>query len=300
MPQTLFSSPSAAWEWLDLVNPSPAELELLAEKHGLHPASVKDALQPEHLPKYEFIDEILFIITRLHDPKAHLEADTIQELTNKIAIFYTDKFLITIHMHPVSILEEVKNRYSDNGLSTSPAEVLVKILKGCVKTFEGPALKLSDDLDYFESKIFLEKKIPPLNKGLYHLKRKAAVSRRVIQLDEIVLDSLVLPAFEQPAVQDLRDTYLHLENQYEEISDSAQNLINTYLSVASQKTNDVMRVLTIFSVFFMPLTFIAGIYGMNFEMMPELKARFGYPVVMAVMGLVTLCIYIWFRRKAWL
>ena len=77
MPQTLFSSPSAAWEWLDLVNPSPAELELLAEKHGLHPASVKDALQPEHLPKYEFFDEILFIITRLHDPKAHLEADTI-------------------------------------------------------------------------------------------------------------------------------------------------------------------------------------------------------------------------------
>ena len=300
MEQILISAAISGWDWIDLENPSPDELQLIAEKFRLHPASVKDSLQPEHLPKFEFIDNNLFIITRLHDPQAHLEADTIQELTNKLAIFYTDKFLITIHKFPVPLLQGVKKRFFDMGFVKSPAEILIKILKGCIQTFDAPALKLADELDYYETKIFLAKKTPSLNKGLYHLKRKATVSKRVIQLSETVVHSLVLPEFNQPEVQDLKDAFLLLENQYEEISDSANNLVNTYISLASQRTNDVMRVLTIFSVFFMPLTFIAGIYGMNFEFMPELKTKLGYPAVMILMLLVTISIYFWFRRKGWL
>jgi magnesium transporter len=72
------------------------------------------------------------------------------------------------------------------------------------------------------------------------------------------------------------------------------------MSFAAQKTNDVMKVLTIFSVFFMPLTFIVGIYGMNFEFMPELKQKWGYPIVLIVMAIVTGVIYQWFRKKKWL
>lgn len=300
MQQTLVSKASSAWEWLDIENPSLEELQLLAEKYQLHPALVKDSLQPEHLPKFEFIDQVLFIITRLHDTKAHIEADTIQELTNKLAVFYTDQFLITIHKYPVNVLLEVKIQFIDSGIAKSPAEVLIKILQGCVRTFDDPALKLSDELDYYEAKIFLNEKILSLNKGLYHLKRKATVSKRVIQLSEKVLAGLILPEFQKPEVQDLKDAHLLLENQYEEISDSANNLINTYLSIASQKTNDVMRVLTIFSVFFLPLTFIAGIYGMNFEFMPELRSKAGYPAVLAMMVVVTISIHLWFRRKGWL
>lgn len=300
MQHKLTSPESSTWEWIDLENPGLEELQVIAEKYGLHPSSVKDSLQPEHLPKYEFIDNVLFIITRLHDPKAHLEADTIQELTNKVAIFYSATFLITIHKYPVLVLKEVKAKFIDTGIATAPSEVLIKILKGCIKTFDGPALKLAEELDFFETKLFLSKKIPPLNKGLYHLKRKAAVSRRVIQLAETIVGSLNLPEFPRPEVQDLRDAHLLLENQYEEISDSANNLLNTYISLSSQKTNEVMRVLTIFSVFFLPLTFIAGIYGMNFEYMPELEYRLGYPAVIATMGVVTISIYVWFRRKEWL
>ncbi len=76
--------------------------------------------------------------------------------------------------------------------------------------------------------------------------------------------------------------------------------MNLYMSFAAQKTNDVMKVLTIFSVFFMPLTFIVGIYGMNFEFMPELKQKWGYPIVLIVMAIVTGVIYQWFRKKKWL
>ncbi|GAA4431338.1 hypothetical protein GCM10023188_18770 [Pontibacter saemangeumensis] len=77
-------------------------------------------------------------------------------------------------------------------------------------------------------------------------------------------------------------------------------LINNSLSLSSQKTNEVMRVLTVFSAFFLPRTFIVGVYGMNFNFMPELGKTRGYPAVLAVIGMVTLAIYLSFRRKGWL
>jgi magnesium transporter len=88
-----------------------------------------------------------------------------------------------------------------------------------------------------------------------------------------------------------------LTTQYDQIMEDASNLVNTYIAISSQKTNEVMKILTIFSVFFMPLTFIVGIYGMNFEFMPELRSKWGYPAVLLLMIMVTLVIYYWFRRK---
>ena len=78
------------------------------------------------------------------------------------------------------------------------------------------------------------------------------------------------------------------------------NLLNIYLSLASQKSSEVMRLLTIFSAFFLPLTFIVGIYGMNFDLMPELRMKYGYPGVLMFMAIVTIAIFAWFRRKKWL
>ncbi|MOA22565.1 Magnesium transport protein CorA [compost metagenome] len=93
---------------------------------------------------------------------------------------------------------------------------------------------------------------------------------------------------------------LEVEITTEQVIDSANNLLSVYISLASQKTNEVMRVLTIFSVFFMPLTFIVGVYGMNFENMPEIKSPHGYAITWVVMGIVTIIVYFWFKRKKWL
>jgi magnesium transporter len=84
------------------------------------------------------------------------------------------------------------------------------------------------------------------------------------------------------------------------VLDDVNNLMNLYMSLSAKRTNEVMRVLTVFSVFFMPLTFIVGVYGMNFKFMPELSWRLGYPLVMIFMAIVTIIIYFWFKRKRWL
>jgi magnesium transporter len=100
--------------------------------------------------------------------------------------------------------------------------------------------------------------------------------------------------------RDTRDLYVKFQNMCDALSENIHQLLSIYFSASSQKTNEIMRVLTIFSVFFMPLTFIVGIYGMNFDFMPELRWKLGYPAVMVTMVFVTVMIYFWFKRKKWL
>ena len=300
MKREIISLGRADWEWIDLRNPTTDELQEVAEQYGLHRSSVIDSLQPEHLPKHEAIGDITFMIARVYDARAHREADTIQELTNKIAIFFSQKYIITIHRNSEDLIQEVEEKCTGKNLVNTPSVLLIKLLKAVVKTYEDPANKLAEELDYYEAKTFLNQRIPPLTKGLYHLKRKITVCKRVLRLSKVILDNMQLNEFQPTDVQDLRDQYVHVETLFEEINDGANNLINTYISLSSQKTNEVMRVLTIFSAFFLPLTFIVGIYGMNFEFMPELDERLGYPAVIVMMGVVTLCIYLWFRKKGWL
>jgi len=276
---------TAHWQWIDLEKPSEAELQEVAAQYGLHSSSVIDSLQPEHLPKYEDVGNITFMIARIYDPAAHREADTIQELTNKVAIFFTEQLIITIQRQSSALIQEIEKKYIATGLAKSPQQLLPRLVKAVFKTFEEPARNLAEELDYYEAKTFLNQQMPPLIKGLYHLKRKATVCRRVLRLSEVILSNMQQRGSFQPtAMQDLRDLYVHLETQFGEVNDGTNNLINTYLSLSAQKTNEVMRVLTLFSAFFLPLTFIVGIYGMNFEYMPELKKIYGYPLVMGAMG----------------
>ena len=115
-----------------------------------------------------------------------------------------------------------------------------------------------------------------------------------------MLDNLNREQKHDPYIQDVYDMYLRLLTMYEEVDNGTNNLLNIYIGLASHRTNEIVRVLTIFSVFFMPLTFIVGIYGMNFKYMPELEMRGAYPITMLAMFLITIAIYIWFRKKEWL
>jgi magnesium transporter len=158
---------------------------------------------------------------------------------------------------------------------------------------------LETELDQLEAAIVLKNQTHTVLRKLYHLKRKAAVCLRILRLTKPIIDNLGENT--TAAVhQDLREFHLSLETSYDQTIENANNLLNLYISLSSQRTNEVVRVLTLFSVFFMPLTFIVGIYGMNFDFMPELRSPYGYPVVLTLMGIITLGIYRWFKKKKWL
>ena len=101
-------------------------------------------------------------------------------------------------------------------------------------------------------------------------------------------------------MQDTQDLQTKVETLYQQLDGAATNLMNLYLSLSSQRTNEAMRVLTVFSAFFLPLTFIAGIYGMNFAFMPELTWKLGYPGVLVSMVAIAGAIFVWFKRKNWI
>ena len=285
------------FEWIDITHPEKEELQQIALKYQLHEASVHDCLQPDHLPKYEKIDGYGFIIFRIYSPQDSLEADTVQELTNKIAIFYTGNYLITIHRKEQDFLNDLVKTVK-SGKCKNIGQLLNMIIRTCLLTYDGPSIKLAKSIDYYEENVFLRNRKVPLLKALYYLRRKIDLAKRMLILSYDIIDNL--DSNGDVNTRDTRDLYIRLQNVYESLYDNVNQLLNAYFSTASQRTNEIMRVLTIFSVFFMPLTFIVGIYGMNFKYMPELDWQYGYPAAILVMIAITIAVYGWFKKKGWM
>lgn len=291
------SGSGSGFTWIDITQPSVDELNEVAREFNLHEFTVRDCLEPDHLPKFELFENTKFLITRVYAPKNQPNPHTIQELTTKIAIFYTGTFIITIHRKVLPFIHIIRDQCFDSEQCSSTGDLITKILWNSLHTYELPAIELGTRIDYYEEEIFLKNHIPNIQKSLYFLKRKAATCKKVVLLTTEVINKSHSGITSNPSLQDLLDLHLKLMTQYDQIMEDANNLLNIYIALASQKTNEVVKILTIFSVFFLPLTFIVGIYGMNFDFMPELHSKWGYPGVLLFMLLVTLFIYYWFRYK---
>ena len=287
------------YEWIDITNPEKAELNEIAIKYDLHKALVEDSLQPEHLPKFEMVGDTHFIILRIYSSIAPKEADTIQEVTDKIAVFIGANFIITIHRRDYDFLHQIKTKYVDTRKSNTPYHLLFRIIYSALSSYEIPTAELARELDIFEPKIFLQEKPHSLLKNLYYIKRKASVIDFIFDLSRSIIENLKGKVASTHFNQ-LKDEILRLQTKAKHVIENVANLLNIYISLSSQRTNEVVRVLTIFSVFFMPLTFIVGIYGMNYEHMPELSWEYGYLYTMILMASITIGIFIWFKRKGWL
>lgn len=291
---------SAGINWIDISDPSSTEMEELSKEYNLNQHTVRDCLQPEHLPKYEYDDEfqIHFLILRFYAHSQNTNSSSIQDLTNKIALFYNPQLLLTIHKNDTPFLDLIARRAARTCGSTT--ELLAKIIWHTLETFDEPANRLSEKLDFYENQVMLKKTNTDVTEALFHIKRQASISHKVITLMQEPINHIRTDVGEESLLQDVRDQHLKMQILYSQILDDVNNLLNLSTSFAAQRTNEVMRVLTVFSVFFMPLTFIAGIYGMNFEFMPELNQRWGYPASLLLMAIVALIIYWWFKRKKWL
>jgi magnesium transporter len=305
----IINSSDPPFVWVDVVNPTPDELADVARRYNLHPTSVEDSLEPEHLPKYERIGSTTFIIVRAIDTAAKGDCSTLHEMTRKVAIFYGNDFLITIHRTEQPFLTEIIEEYRKTAPPDGVEErrkgflprLLIYIVNGAIATYQKPLEEAETAIDMFEATVFGEHEFTGLLRRIYLVKRRITLMRRMLSHTLDAVKKLV-PGSEPtaPLYQDLRENAESMHFYADELLEDVNNLLSIQLALASHRTNEVVRVLTVFSVFFLPLTFIVGIYGMNFEYMPELRERWGYPAAMAGMGFVTLVIYLWFRRRGWL
>ena len=307
--QTVLSSSEPAFAWVDVVNPTPAELGEVARRYSLHPTSVEDSLEPEHLPKYERIGSTTFIIVRAIDTAAKADCSTLHEMTRKVAIFYGSDFLVTIHRNEQPFLSEIIEGHRKTAPPAGVEErrkgflprLLINIVNCAIATYQKPLEDAETSIDMFEATVFGEHEFAHLLRRIYLVKRRVTLMRRMLSHTLDAVKKLV-PGSEPtaPLYQDLRENAESMHFFADELLEDVNNLLSIQLALASHRTNEVVRVLTVFSVFFLPLTFIVGVYGMNFQYMPELRERWGYPVVLIGMAVVTLVIYLWFRRRGWL
>ena len=281
----------ANFHWLDLENPKLAELTEIIKPYGLNPHLIQDLVQVGHLPKLEKVGEFTFLLLRAFSAKPNGKLTTIPELTNKIGFFFTDEILISVHQKPFHFLNEVSGHFEN------PESLILKIIEKMLETYEAPANWLSEEMDHFESAVFLGRNKRFSVEQLYFAKAKARSCKKVLHLTQNLLLHLTVQKSNEVQLQDLKETASSLILQFEDFLDEANSLLNIYLSSNSQKTNEVMKLLTVFSAFFLPLTFLVGVYGMNFKFMPELNWEYGYYLTWGIMISISIVIFIWFKLR---
>jgi magnesium transporter len=288
-----------AFTWLDITGPSLENLLEVSKRYNLNNHHLDDCMEPDHLPKFEEGDDFNFIILRRVISK-DAEVNTVQDLTTKIAIFFNEKTIVTIHRLPHPDIQQVCEQLIKNGKITNVNQLLLKMIAKVQQSYTEFSAHLNGQIEEFETALFIRKTALASIESLYMLKRRTGFCRKLLLLTGEVVNAVRNRQKKSNEIQDIGDNQVKLQVFYDQLSEDSQNLVSTYMSYSAQKTNEVMKVLTLFSAYFLPLTFIVGIYGMNFDNMPELRHQYGYPIIMLVMLIIFLLIFFWFKRRKWL
>ena len=278
------------FKWIDINNPNLTDLKEISQQLHINKILLIDSLQEGHLPKFERLDSGYFMILRSFTSNQY-QKFSVNSFSNKIAFFVFDNRLITIHRKDFSFLHTIpKNIESKN-------QLLLYIINQMIDSYEKPMNEQQDEIDAFEEIVFTKNGNSISLENLYYEKSKARIVKKLLLLSQQTINHIEVEKELKIELEDIKDSLTSYLLLYDEILEDASALLNSYLSITAQKNNDVMKLLTIFSAFFLPLTFIVGVYGMNFEHMPELKMYYGYYAVMAFMAIVSLVVFFWFKRK---
>ena len=287
-------------EWIDVEAPTEEDLKFLHERYEINNLLLEDTMDANHLPKYEEDENIKFFLLRESTEQERKNLNTISDISTKIGIFLFNKTIITIHrMKNKSILQTRKELTGNNNV-TSPEKIALTLALLIMKSFDDESVSLLETMDHFENEIFLKNTNHSNQlRRLYRLKRKSGLNSRVLSISTDAVDKFRLLNLQDSEVQDLKDKHKDVVADFDHLNAQITNLISMFLALSDQKANQVMKVLAIYSVYFLPITFIAGVYGMNFDHMPELHSKYGYYITIGVMLTIVIVTFIYARRKQW-
>jgi magnesium transporter len=290
--------------WIDIAAPTRLDIEpLLEEWFRFHELAAEDALSENTLPKYDSFATYDFFVFR----SVRFDVSNHGVETTKIAVFMGKNFLFTIHAEPLDSIDNVWNRLPmDRRLLQRGADfVLYSILDQIVDAHFPFLDEIENKMDSIHEEIFTRPN-QGLMDELLHLKRDLNVLRRQSLPQRELFNAISRGDTRFVKNEHLiyyRDLYDHMFRIGESIDverDLATGTMDAYLSVIANRTNEIMKVLTIFSSILLPMNFIAGIYGMNFVHMPELGWKYGYVFAFGLMGVVMIVMLAWFWQNGWL
>ena len=291
--------------WVDMEAPTEADERVLLDVFKFHPLTVEDCRENRHYPKIEEFEGYLYFIVH------GVTADISPERFNTIELdgFLGRNYVITYHHEMFRSINNVKQllRTTPVACQRGTAFLLHQILDQIVD-FYSPVLDDFDDrIDKLEDDIFtLRRPNNMILSEIMDLKRSVLRLRRISGKQMDILHRMSRGEFAlitedmRPFYRDVYDHLVRVVDLAENYRDLISGSLEAYLSVVSNRLNEIMKVLTIFSAIMLPLTFIAGVYGMNFENMPELHSRYGYYAVWVIMLVVAVAMLLFFRARGWI
>lgn len=300
--------------WLQLAESSPEATDLMLRVFQIHPLTVEDIWKDCHLPKIEDFEHYLHIIAHAVKPGERCGETELQE----VDVVVGERILVTRTTDPASSVHVVADELLRNPklfvkVAAEPtangiAWVAHAVLDRLVDDYLPFVDRYDEEIHRLEAMIVaragtregqaLMSEILSLKRGLQTLRRTAVHQREVLlrlsrgEFDEIPNDL-------KPFFRDVFDHFSRVTDLADGYRELLTSLLDVFLSVQSNRMNEVMKTLTLISTIMLPLTFIAGVYGMNFESMPELHWAFGYPFALSLMFGTAVVIFGWFRHKKW-
>ncbi|HEY8204884.1 MAG TPA: magnesium/cobalt transporter CorA [Pyrinomonadaceae bacterium] len=291
--------------WLDMEAPTEADEQILLNVFHFHPLTVEDCREPRNYPKVEEFPGYLYFIVH------GVRADTSPDHFNTIELdgFLGSNYVITYHHDPFRSINNVKKLLSTSPVicQRGPAFLLHQILDQIVDyyapvldDFDERIAKLEDDIFTLSrpNQAILEE-IMDLKRGVLRLRRITGRQREVILRTSRGEFALIPPQL-LPFYRDIYDHIMRVTDMAESYRDLLSGALDAYMSVVGNRMNEIMKVLTIFSAVMLPLTFIAGVYGMNFDYIPELHKAYGYFAVWGIMITVAVVMLSLFWRAGWI
>lgn len=289
------------WSWIDFSEPTPSESALLSDFFNFHPLAIEDCLYVLQRPKIDYYDDYQFLVLHAIRP------DSLANI--EVNLFVGHNFIVSYHHAPVKEVNEAWNemmkRSHDKKLhSHGPFTVAYTIIDALVDQYFPCVYGIEDELDELE-KWGAHESVELLMKQVFELRGRLLKLRRTIvpmrdMMYRILNSQHVQNEKEQRAYfSDIYDHLLKLSEMIDSDREMTADLRDSYISLNSNRMNSIMKTLTVITTIFMPLTLIAGIYGMNFYNMPELTWKYGYVSVLAIMGGLTIWMITWFIRRGW-
>lgn len=295
-----------AFLWLGLHEPTESEFASVTEAFGLHPLAVEDALSAHQRPKLEVYDDSLFLVLK---PVSYDDGAT-AVTTGELMLFVGDSFVVTVRHGAANPLSAVRDRleHDPEVLRHGPAAVMYAVGDAVVDHYLEVADDLHLDLEDLEGEVFA----PPGPSGsgtagrIYAFKRQVLEFRRATGPLGEPIGRLTgagvpfVPESARPFFRDVSDHLTRVNEHVEGLDRLLSDVLNAYLAQMGVRQNDDMRRISAWAAMFAIPTAIAGVYGMNFTHMPELRWAWAYPAVLALMLGVCLALFRFFKRRGWL
>lgn len=289
--------------WVDIENEDKGDEEKLLAEFGVHQLALQDALRPRHPPKIERFDNFLFVLLRGLDA----DSEGIDFGAIQLSMFIGKRLLISRHKEKSLSANWLfaKLQRDASMMNDGAGPLAIRLSNRLARRYVEILLELEPRLDEIEEEMFqrpgdeLLSELTRYKSRLRKLTRIASYHERIAaQLRE--MDDPLLGKALKHEIVDLYEQVERTQSLASLYYQIANDLTDGYLGMSSHRLNRVMQILTIITVIFVPLTFLAGIYGMNFENMPELGSRNGYFIVVAVMLVIAITQIVYFRRKRWI